>query len=176
LFSFSTPEPVALKPQASASDISKSQPPPQSTQAYPSFQPEKKKEGKSILHKFMTQAKQYIEAPSIFSSPKPSPFPAPAFGLPIASTPQPSSNQIAAGPLAPPAQESASPLSASQEPLPLASNGLVKKPAFPPPLQSKTPETETPGESAPGLQADVPKINHAPAETVKEEQGKLNLG
>ncbi|KAL2794994.1 SAC3/GANP/Nin1/mts3/eIF-3 p25 family-domain-containing protein [Aspergillus keveii] len=154
LFSFSTPEPVALKPQASASDISKSQPPPQSTQAFPSFQPEIKKE----------------EAPSIFSSPKPSPFPAPPFGLPIASTPQPSSNQIAAGPSAPPAQESASPLSASQEPLPLASNGLVRKPAFPPPLQSKTPETETPGESAPGLQADVPKINHAPAETVNEEK------
>jgi hypothetical protein len=176
LFNFSTPEPVALKPQASASDISKSQPPPQSTHAFPSFQPEQKKEGKSILHKFMTQAKQYTEATPIFSSPKPLPFPAPSpFGVPITSTPQPSSNQIAAGPSAPPAQESASALSASQEPLSLASNGLVKKPAFPPPLQSKTPETETPGESDPGVQADVPKINHAPAETVNEEQGNLNL-
>jgi hypothetical protein len=56
VFSFSTPEPVASKPQASASEISISQPPPQPTQAFPSFQPEKKKEGKSILRKYMTRA------------------------------------------------------------------------------------------------------------------------
>ncbi|CEL04773.1 Putative Nuclear protein export factor [Aspergillus calidoustus] len=155
VFSFSKPEPVASKPQASASEISISQPPPQPTQAFPSFQPEKKKE----------------EAPSILLSPKPSPFPAPStFGLPIASTPQPSSNQLAAGPSASPAQESASSLTASQEPSPLASNGIVKKPAFPPPLQSKMPETAAPQESAPGVQADVPETDHAPVKTVSEEQ------
>ncbi|KAJ0426977.1 SAC3/GANP/Nin1/mts3/eIF-3 p25 family-domain-containing protein [Aspergillus carlsbadensis] len=154
LLSFNTLDPVTLRPQASASEIPQSQPPPQPTQAFPSFQSEKKK-----------------EAPSISSSPKPSPFPATStFGARITSTSQSSSNQISARSLAPPAQESASSSSASQEPSPLTCNGVFKKPAFPPPFQSKTSETAVSRESAPGLQANVPETNNTPVETVSEEQ------
>ncbi|KAL2839939.1 SAC3/GANP/Nin1/mts3/eIF-3 p25 family-domain-containing protein [Aspergillus pseudoustus] len=155
LFSSSTPpEAVTQNPQTSAFGFPKTQS-PQPTQPFPSLQPEQKKG----------------ETPSVFSSVKPSPFPKNStFGAPVEAAFEESSTGASLNQPVTLAQELTSPSPASKEPSPLASSDVVKKPSFPPPFESSTPETATPEESRLDVQADVPEASHPPVEVISEDQ------
>ncbi|KAL2813279.1 SAC3/GANP/Nin1/mts3/eIF-3 p25 family-domain-containing protein [Aspergillus granulosus] len=156
LFSFSTPpEPATQQPPTGAFELPKPQSPPQPPRAFPSFQPEGKK-----------------EEPSVFSTRKTSPFATNStFREPVQSAVEISSAPSSPSQLAVSAKEETSIIPASKESSPVANNGVPKNPIFPPPLESSILKTEAPGDSRSDAQPDVPEVNHAaPLEIVSEEQ------
>ncbi|KAL3463972.1 SAC3/GANP/Nin1/mts3/eIF-3 p25 family-domain-containing protein [Aspergillus heterothallicus] len=150
LFSLSKPaEPAASGLQTNSFELPKTQS-PQTFQPSPSFQPEKEID--------------------VFSINQSSPFAINStFGGPAQTAVEKDSADSPLSRPITPAKDTATSHPALKEHSPPL-NGIILKPAFPPPLESSTPEPAAPGELRSDLKSDVSGADHALVEAASEEK------